>query len=134
MDYIFNCVFFQYLGSTLVKELHGLESTKMSIQKLKASTKDIGKIPSIILSISYSGVKFINAENQVGLQSHSIKLNKFLRAVLFIKFLPLYECYVPYLNSCTLMCCFFLSMILSYSKILIGITCFAKVRPMYYFL
>ncbi|KAG8201362.1 hypothetical protein JTE90_016838 [Oedothorax gibbosus] len=63
----------KYLGSTLVKELHGLESTKMSIQKLKTSTKDIGKIPSIILSISYSGVKFINAENQQLVCEHEIR-------------------------------------------------------------
>ncbi|XP_042897081.1 ankyrin repeat and SAM domain-containing protein 1A [Parasteatoda tepidariorum] len=63
----------KYLGSNLVKELHGLESTKASIQKLKASTKDIGKIPSIILSISYTGVKFINAENQQLVCEHEIR-------------------------------------------------------------
>ncbi|GFR30156.1 ankyrin repeat and SAM domain-containing protein 1A [Trichonephila clavata] len=63
----------KYLGSTLVKELHGLESTKTSIQKLKASTKDIAKKPSIILSISYSGVKFINAETQQLVCEHEIR-------------------------------------------------------------
>ncbi|KFM81834.1 Ankyrin repeat and SAM domain-containing protein 1A, partial [Stegodyphus mimosarum] len=63
----------KYLGSTLVKELQGLESTKTSIQKLKASTKDIAKIPNIILSISYSGVKFIDAETQQLVCEHEIR-------------------------------------------------------------
>ncbi|GIY12080.1 ankyrin repeat and SAM domain-containing protein 1A [Caerostris darwini] len=63
----------KYLGSTLVKELHGLESTRTSIQKIKTSTKDIAKKPSIILSISYSGVKFINAETQQLVCEHEIR-------------------------------------------------------------
>jgi hypothetical protein len=54
-----------YLGSTLVRELRGIDSTRASIQKLKLSTKDIVKIPYIILSISYTGVQFIDAQTQV---------------------------------------------------------------------
>ncbi|PSN35856.1 hypothetical protein C0J52_27983, partial [Blattella germanica] len=51
-----------YLGSTVVKELRGTESTKKSIQKLKksSSTKDAKATPDIILAISYRGVKFLN--------------------------------------------------------------------------
>ncbi|GBP85945.1 Ankyrin repeat and SAM domain-containing protein 1A [Eumeta japonica] len=49
-----------YLGSTVVKELRGTESTKKSIQKLKKSTKEPRDSPDIILSISYRGVKFLN--------------------------------------------------------------------------
>ncbi|KOB70413.1 Ankyrin repeat and sterile alpha motif domain-containing protein 1B [Operophtera brumata] len=48
-----------YLGSTVVKELRGTESTKKSIQKLK-KTKEPRDSPDIILSISYRGVKFLN--------------------------------------------------------------------------
>lgn len=59
---------FQYLGSTLVKELRGTESTKKSIQKLKKSSSGDDKdkvIPQIVLAISFRGVKFLNASNQV---------------------------------------------------------------------
>lgn len=55
----------QYLGSTLVKEVRGLESTRKSIQKLKSSTRDMNKIPNVILSISHTGVKFIDAQAKV---------------------------------------------------------------------
>ncbi|KPJ14788.1 Ankyrin repeat and SAM domain-containing protein 1A [Papilio machaon] len=41
-----------YLGSTVVKELRGTESTKKSIQKLKKTTKEPRDSPDIILSIS----------------------------------------------------------------------------------
>ena len=56
-----------YLSSTLVRELRGIDSTRASIQKLKTSTKGIAKIPQIILSISYTGVQFIDAETKVWL-------------------------------------------------------------------
>ena len=55
----------KYLGSTLVKELHGIDSSKASIHKLRKSSKNIMKIPEIILLISHSGVKFINEQTQV---------------------------------------------------------------------
>lgn len=56
------------MGSTVVKELRGTESTKKSIQKLKKSSaaEDKEKItPEIILAISFRGVKFLNPANQV---------------------------------------------------------------------
>ncbi|CAH1785263.1 unnamed protein product [Owenia fusiformis] len=62
----------QYLGSTLVKELKGIESTKSSIEKMKKSTDTIGKVPTIILSISYKGVKFIDAKSKKVICEHEI--------------------------------------------------------------
>ncbi|XP_067125095.1 ankyrin repeat and SAM domain-containing protein 1A isoform X2 [Centruroides vittatus] len=63
----------QYLGSTLVKELKGMESTLRSIQKLKASSRDIGKVPNVILSISHSGVKFIDGRTKQLVCEHEIR-------------------------------------------------------------
>lgn len=60
-------LFLQYLGSTVVKELRGTESTKKSIQKLKKSTKEPRDSPDIILSISYRGVKFLNTITRVSI-------------------------------------------------------------------
>lgn len=61
------CFSSQYLGSTVVKELRGTESTKKSIQKLKKSTSvvDCRITPEIILAISYRGVKFLNVSDHV---------------------------------------------------------------------
>ncbi|XP_074660814.1 uncharacterized protein LOC141913248 isoform X2 [Tubulanus polymorphus] len=69
-----------YLGSTLVKELNGLESTKESIvkmklrywERLKRMTDSIQKVPSIILSIFYRGVKFIDAKSKNVICEHEI--------------------------------------------------------------
>lgn len=55
----------QYLGSTHVKELKGTESTMKSIQKLKKTSSDGTKVPKIILSVSYKGVKFMDCNTQV---------------------------------------------------------------------
>lgn len=55
----------QYLGSTHVKELKGTESTMKSIQKLKKTPSDGTKVPKIILSVSYKGVKFMDYNTQV---------------------------------------------------------------------
>ncbi|KAG1659557.1 Ankyrin repeat and sterile alpha motif domain-containing protein 1B [Nymphon striatum] len=63
----------QYLGSTLVKELKGMESTVKSIQKLKKSTKEIGKIPNVVLSMSHKGVKFIDAHSKKMVCAHEIQ-------------------------------------------------------------
>uniref|UniRef100_A0A2R5L4L3 Putative cask-interacting adaptor protein caskin n=1 Tax=Ornithodoros turicata TaxID=34597 RepID=A0A2R5L4L3_9ACAR len=63
----------QYLGSTLVKELKGTESTRKSIQKLKASTRTIAKIPSVLLSVSYTGVRFIDADTKQQVCEHEIR-------------------------------------------------------------
>lgn len=63
----------QYLGSTLVKELQGTESTRQSIHKLKASTRNIGKIPSVLLSVSHRGVKFVDAVTKRSVCEHVIR-------------------------------------------------------------
>ena len=62
-----------YLGSTLVTKLQGIQTTKESITKLKESTKDIKKIPSVNLSISYTGVKFIDAQTDKMVCEHEIR-------------------------------------------------------------
>lgn len=64
-----------YLGSTVVKELRGTESTKKSIQKLKksSSTRDAKATPDIILAISYRGVKFLNAITKELVCEHEIR-------------------------------------------------------------
>ncbi|XP_052064614.1 ankyrin repeat and sterile alpha motif domain-containing protein 1B-like isoform X3 [Mytilus californianus] len=70
----------QYLGSTLVKELTGTSSTIEGITKLKSKFKRkiqksadaIAKIPTIMLSISYRGVKFIDAKSKKVICDHEI--------------------------------------------------------------
>ncbi|XP_078275987.1 ankyrin repeat and sterile alpha motif domain-containing protein 1B isoform X5 [Rhinoraja longicauda] len=61
-----------YLGSMLVKELRGTESTQDACSKMRAS-EQIKKIPTIILSISYKGVKFIDATNKNIITEHEIR-------------------------------------------------------------
>ncbi|XP_059484505.1 ankyrin repeat and SAM domain-containing protein 1A-like [Neocloeon triangulifer] len=63
-----------YLGSTLVKQLLGTESTKKSIHKLKKSmvTRD-NKPPEVFLSISYRGVQFLEAESKELVCEHEIR-------------------------------------------------------------
>ncbi|XP_074026143.1 ankyrin repeat and sterile alpha motif domain-containing protein 1B isoform X4 [Leptinotarsa decemlineata] len=60
-----------YLGSTLIKEFKGTESTKKSIQKV-IKAKDHPS-EEICLSISYRGVKFINPTEQKIICEHEIK-------------------------------------------------------------
>lgn len=73
----------QYLGSTLVRHLRGTESTKRSIEKLKAKTPS-GPSPTngcygctMILAISLSGVLFLEASTQVGRHTRSPLLSSF---------------------------------------------------------
>ncbi|GFR73442.1 ankyrin repeat and sterile alpha motif domain-containing protein 1B, partial [Elysia marginata] len=61
-----------YLGSTLVKELKGAMSTQEGIAKLKKSSAVISKIPTIMLSISFKGVKFIDAVSKKVVCDHEI--------------------------------------------------------------
>ncbi|CAB3359795.1 Hypothetical predicted protein [Cloeon dipterum] len=63
-----------YLGSTLVKQLLGTESTKKSIHKLKKSmvTRE-NKPPEVYLSISYRGVQFLEAESRELVCEHEIR-------------------------------------------------------------
>lgn len=55
----------QYLGSTVVKELRGTESTKKSIQKLKKTCREPRVTPDITLAISFRGVRFLNTVTNV---------------------------------------------------------------------
>lgn len=101
----------QYLGSMLIKDLRGTESTQDACAKMRVrlsfpskvcgqtwqqvtgstserqitvmslmpvfyfllqrSTEQMRKVPTIILSITYKGVKFIDAANKVGLGTHN---------------------------------------------------------------
>ncbi|KAK4287424.1 hypothetical protein Pmani_039509 [Petrolisthes manimaculis] len=63
----------QYLGSTHVKELQGTDSTMRSIQKLRKAQLDIGKAPRIVLSVSYRGVRFMDAVNLTLVCEHEIR-------------------------------------------------------------
>ncbi|CAH1958287.1 unnamed protein product [Acanthoscelides obtectus] len=60
-----------YLGSTMIKEFRGTESTKKSIQKVMKSKETSSE--EICLSISYRGVKFINPVAQKLICEHEIK-------------------------------------------------------------
>lgn len=101
----------QYLGSMLIKDLRGTESTQDACAKMRVrlsfpskvcgqtwryvagsmsewqitvvslmpvfnflllqrSTEQMRKVPTIVLSITYKGVKFIDAANKVGLNTH----------------------------------------------------------------
>lgn len=76
----------QYLGSTVVKELRGTESTRKSIQKFKKGERNIGtnnltnlnqnnsiNNRAICLAISYRGVEFIDVGNETKICEHEIK-------------------------------------------------------------
>nr|XP_061809092.1 ankyrin repeat and sterile alpha motif domain-containing protein 1B-like isoform X2 [Nerophis lumbriciformis] len=62
-----------YLGSMLVKELRGTESTHDACAKMRKSTEQMKKVPTIILSVSYKGVKFIDATNKNVIAEHEIR-------------------------------------------------------------
>ncbi|XP_022089213.1 ankyrin repeat and SAM domain-containing protein 1A-like isoform X2 [Acanthaster planci] len=61
-----------YLGSTLVKEAKGTDSTQESCTKLRRSASHLHKVPSITLSISYLGVKFIDFKSKMVITEHEI--------------------------------------------------------------
>uniref|UniRef100_A0A8D2MRS6 Ankyrin repeat and sterile alpha motif domain containing 1B n=1 Tax=Zonotrichia albicollis TaxID=44394 RepID=A0A8D2MRS6_ZONAL len=63
----------QYLGSMLVKELRGTESTQDACAKMRKSTEQMKKVPTIVLSVSYKGVKFIDATNKNIIAEHEIR-------------------------------------------------------------
>ncbi|XP_037071262.1 ankyrin repeat and SAM domain-containing protein 1A-like [Pollicipes pollicipes] len=63
----------EYLGSTLVKEVRGTESTRKSIQKLKKTSTQMRKVPRIVLSISHAGVRFLDAQTQKPVCEHEIR-------------------------------------------------------------
>ncbi|XP_024893875.1 ankyrin repeat and SAM domain-containing protein 1A-like isoform X2 [Temnothorax curvispinosus] len=62
-----------YLGSTVVKELRGTESTKKSIQKLKKTFREPRITPDIMLAISYRGVRFLNTLTNEPICEHEIR-------------------------------------------------------------
>ncbi|XP_036373996.1 ankyrin repeat and sterile alpha motif domain-containing protein 1B-like isoform X3 [Megalops cyprinoides] len=62
-----------YLGSMLVKELRGTESTQDACAKMRKSTDQMKKVPTIVLSVSYKGVKFIDATNKNIIAEHEIR-------------------------------------------------------------
>ncbi|XP_051009413.1 ankyrin repeat and SAM domain-containing protein 1A isoform X4 [Acomys russatus] len=62
-----------YLGSMLIKDLRGTESTQDACAKMRKSTEHMRKVPTIILSITYKGVKFIDASNKNVIAEHEIR-------------------------------------------------------------
>uniref|UniRef100_A0A8C7JMF4 Ankyrin repeat and sterile alpha motif domain containing 1A n=1 Tax=Oncorhynchus kisutch TaxID=8019 RepID=A0A8C7JMF4_ONCKI len=62
-----------YLGSMLIKELRGTESTQDACSKMRRSTEQMRKVPTIVLSITYKGVKFIDAANKNIIAEHEIR-------------------------------------------------------------
>ncbi|XP_006860449.1 PREDICTED: ankyrin repeat and SAM domain-containing protein 1A isoform X2 [Chrysochloris asiatica] len=66
-----------YLGSMLIKDLRGTESTQDACAKMRVgcqkSTEHMKKTPTIILSITYKGVKFIDASNKNVIAEHEIR-------------------------------------------------------------
>ncbi|KAM0724846.1 Ankyrin repeat and sterile alpha motif domain-containing protein 1B [Formica fusca] len=62
-----------YLGSTVVKELRGTESTKKSIQKLKKTFREPRVTLDIMLAISYRGVRFLNTLTNEPICEHEIR-------------------------------------------------------------
>ncbi|XP_063309129.1 ankyrin repeat and SAM domain-containing protein 1A isoform X3 [Pelobates fuscus] len=62
-----------YLGSMQIKDLRGTESTQDACAKMRKSTQHMKKTPRITLSISYKGVKFIDASNQNVIAEHEIR-------------------------------------------------------------
>ncbi|XP_078111615.1 ankyrin repeat and SAM domain-containing protein 1A isoform X8 [Sander vitreus] len=62
-----------YLGSMLIKDLRGTESTQDACAKMRRSTEQMRKVPTIVLSITYKGVKFIDAANKNIIAEHEIR-------------------------------------------------------------
>uniref|UniRef100_A0A3Q3KGH5 Ankyrin repeat and sterile alpha motif domain containing 1A n=1 Tax=Monopterus albus TaxID=43700 RepID=A0A3Q3KGH5_MONAL len=62
-----------YLGSMLIKELRGTDSTQDACAKMRRSTEQMRKVPTIILSITYKGVKFIDAALKNIIAEHEIR-------------------------------------------------------------
>ncbi|XP_054981231.1 ankyrin repeat and SAM domain-containing protein 1A isoform X2 [Sorex araneus] len=62
-----------YLGSMLIKDLRGTESTQDACAKMRKSTEHMKKTPTIVLSITYKGVKFIDASNKNVIAEHEIR-------------------------------------------------------------
>lgn len=61
-----------YLGSSIIKELHGTESTREACTRLRRSAQHLQKMPAITLSINYGGVKFIDSKSKMVITEHEI--------------------------------------------------------------
>ncbi|XP_031727546.1 ankyrin repeat and SAM domain-containing protein 1A isoform X6 [Anarrhichthys ocellatus] len=61
-----------YLGSMIIRDLRGIESTQEACAKIRKS-KDSRKGPVVILSITYRGVKFIDAAMKTIVAEHEIR-------------------------------------------------------------
>ncbi|AWP02417.1 putative ankyrin repeat and SAM domain-containing protein 1A-like [Scophthalmus maximus] len=61
-----------YLGSMIIRDLRGIESTQDACAKIRKS-KDSRKGPVVILSITYRGVKFIDAATKSIVAEHEIR-------------------------------------------------------------
>uniref|UniRef100_A0A3Q2D137 Ankyrin repeat and sterile alpha motif domain containing 1Ab n=1 Tax=Cyprinodon variegatus TaxID=28743 RepID=A0A3Q2D137_CYPVA len=61
-----------YLGSLIIRDLRGIESTQDACAKIRKS-KDSKKGPVVILSITYRGVKFIDAASKTIVAEHEIR-------------------------------------------------------------
>lgn len=55
----------QYLGSVIIKQLHGNQSAEEACLRLKNTTESTLKKPEIILAISWKGVKFVDGQSKV---------------------------------------------------------------------
>ncbi|XP_060724270.1 ankyrin repeat and SAM domain-containing protein 1A isoform X3 [Tachysurus vachellii] len=66
------CYEASYLGSVIIKDLRGIESTQEACSRIRKS-KDHRKGPVIILSITYRGVKFIDAASKAIVAEHEIQ-------------------------------------------------------------
>lgn len=62
-----------YLGSMLIKDLRGTESTQDACAKMRKTSEQLKKVPTIILSITYKGVKFIDAASKNIIAEHEIR-------------------------------------------------------------
>ncbi|XP_058861025.1 ankyrin repeat and SAM domain-containing protein 1A-like isoform X2 [Acipenser ruthenus] len=62
-----------YMGSMLIKDLRGTDSTQDACAKMRRSTEQMRKIPTIVLSITYKGVKFIDASTKNVIAEHEIR-------------------------------------------------------------
>ncbi|KAG5835408.1 hypothetical protein ANANG_G00243660 [Anguilla anguilla] len=62
-----------YLGSMLIKDLRGTDSTQDACAKMRRSIEQMRKVPTIILSITYRGVKFIDAGGKNVIAEHEIR-------------------------------------------------------------
>ncbi|XP_030633084.1 ankyrin repeat and SAM domain-containing protein 1A [Chanos chanos] len=66
------CYEASYLGSMIIKDLRGIESTQEACARIRKS-KDHRKGPVVILSITYKGVKFIDAATKTIVAEHEIQ-------------------------------------------------------------